>query len=134
MWALFDLRPIPSYHKGFIALLGDAAHATTPHQGAGAGQALEDALVLATLLENDNVRSVSDIPAIFKLYSQVRKVRSQKVVATSRAIGETYAFQGPSGSDVEAIRTDLLQQFQWIWQESMDEQVEHARNLLGSMM
>lgn len=134
MWALFDLRPIPSYHKGFIALLGDAAHATTPHQGAGAGQALEDALILGTLLEKDNVHSVSDIPAIFKVYSQVRKDRSQKVVATSRAIGETYAFQGPSGSNVKAMREDLLQQFQWIWQESMDAQVELARKLLGDLM
>ncbi|RAL66883.1 hypothetical protein DID88_007665 [Monilinia fructigena] len=36
--------------KGRIVLLGDAAHASTPHQGAGAGQAIEDAFILSNLL------------------------------------------------------------------------------------
>jgi len=39
VWALFDHPPAPTYFKGRFALLGDAAHASTPHQGAGAGQA-----------------------------------------------------------------------------------------------
>ncbi|KAI1741713.1 hypothetical protein F4680DRAFT_414814 [Xylaria scruposa] len=30
--------------------MGDAAHAITPWQGAGAGKAIEDALILATVL------------------------------------------------------------------------------------
>ena len=34
-----------------VILIGDAAHAMLPHQGAGAGQGLEDALILAKLLE-----------------------------------------------------------------------------------
>ncbi|QDS76696.1 hypothetical protein FKW77_000670 [Venturia effusa] len=112
LWALFDMRPIESYYKGFIALLGDAAHASTPHQGAGAGQALEDALVLASLLDDESVRCVSDIPAALKAYSQTQKDRSQKAVATSRAVGDTYACRGPAGSDIEGIRAELLQQFQ----------------------
>lgn len=37
MWALFDLSPAPSYYAGNIAILGEAAHASTPFQGAGAG-------------------------------------------------------------------------------------------------
>ena len=38
-WAIFDLgdNPVPSFYKGRIAILGDAAHATSPHNGAGAG-------------------------------------------------------------------------------------------------
>src|SRR5690606_41243997 len=34
------------WHKGRIALLGDAVHATTPHLGQGAGMAIEDAIVI----------------------------------------------------------------------------------------
>jgi salicylate hydroxylase len=37
-WALFDQYeyPVPSYHKGRVCIAGDAAHASSPHHGAGA--------------------------------------------------------------------------------------------------
>jgi salicylate hydroxylase len=38
------------YSSGRVAVLGDAAHSMTPHQGAGAGQAIEDAYVLGEIL------------------------------------------------------------------------------------
>ncbi|HEY0700235.1 MAG TPA: FAD-dependent oxidoreductase, partial [Micromonospora sp.] len=38
--------PLPGYVRGGVALLGDAAHAMTPYLGQGAGQAIEDAVVL----------------------------------------------------------------------------------------
>ena len=38
VWALFDLPPAPTYFKGRICMLGDSAHASTPHNGAGAGK------------------------------------------------------------------------------------------------
>jgi 2-polyprenyl-6-methoxyphenol hydroxylase-like FAD-dependent oxidoreductase len=41
--------PLPAYHRGRVALLGDAAHAMTPHLGQGACQAIEDAVVLAQI-------------------------------------------------------------------------------------
>jgi 2-polyprenyl-6-methoxyphenol hydroxylase-like FAD-dependent oxidoreductase len=41
--------PLPAYHRGRVAILGDAAHAMTPHLGQGACQAIEDAVVLASV-------------------------------------------------------------------------------------
>ena len=41
-WGLFHAPPASSYCKGNVALLGDSAHASTPHQGAGVGQGFED--------------------------------------------------------------------------------------------
>ena len=41
--------PLPAYHHGRVAILGDAAHAMTPHLGQGACQAIEDAIVLASV-------------------------------------------------------------------------------------
>jgi len=46
-WALFDFgeneKQAQSYCKGRICISGDAAHASTPHQGSGAAMAMEDA-------------------------------------------------------------------------------------------
>ena len=39
----------PPWHQGRVLLIGDAAHATTPHFGQGAGLAVEDAVVLGDL-------------------------------------------------------------------------------------
>lgn len=41
------------WFRGRVLLIGDAAHTTTPHMGQGAGMAIEDAVVLSTLLEKD---------------------------------------------------------------------------------
>ena len=43
-------EPLPAYHRGRVAILGDAAHAMTPHLGQGACQAIEDAVVLASVV------------------------------------------------------------------------------------
>jgi len=42
---------LPAYHRGRVAILGDAAHAMTPHLGQGACQAIEDAVVLAAAVD-----------------------------------------------------------------------------------
>jgi len=44
---LADHMIAPPWHQGRIVLLGDAAHATTPHLASGAGIAIEGAIVLA---------------------------------------------------------------------------------------
>ncbi|MEV5339888.1 FAD-dependent monooxygenase [Streptomyces sp. NPDC052676] len=43
-------EPLPAYHRGRVALLGDAAHAMPPTLGQGGNQAIEDAIVLALSL------------------------------------------------------------------------------------
>ncbi|MFI5664084.1 FAD-dependent monooxygenase [Streptomyces sp. NPDC051684] len=49
-WALYDRPPLPSWTRGRMTLLGDAAHPMFPFYGQGAAQALEDAAVLARCL------------------------------------------------------------------------------------
>ena len=44
--------PAP-WHKGRVVVLGDAAHAGTPYWAMGASMAIEDAVLLAILLERN---------------------------------------------------------------------------------
>lgn len=52
-WAIFDTadHPAPTYARGRVCIVGDAAHASSPLHGAGACMGVEDALALATALE-----------------------------------------------------------------------------------
>ena len=52
---MYDLTPLKSFISGRVVLLGDAAHATTPNMGQGAGQAIEDAVTLTNLLKEKDV-------------------------------------------------------------------------------
>ncbi|WP_171165791.1 FAD-dependent monooxygenase [Streptomyces sp. I05A-00742] len=74
--------PLPSYTAGRVALLGDAAHAMTPHLGQGACQALEDAVTLAAAL--------GDAPTVVSAltrYDAARRPRSQAVARAARQAG-----------------------------------------------
>src|SRR5207249_4793645 len=54
---VYDLvKPLPAYHAGPVALVGDAAHAMTPDLRQGGCQAIEDGVVLAQTLGARNVR------------------------------------------------------------------------------
>src|SRR5258708_23699716 len=63
-----------SWHKGPVALLGDAVHAISPSSGQGASMALEDAAVLAKCL-----RDIPDVERAFATYEQLRRERTAKM-------------------------------------------------------
>ena len=48
-----EVEMTPPWHRGRVAILGDAAHATTPFWAQGAAMAIEDAVLLARYLETD---------------------------------------------------------------------------------
>ena len=76
------LLPAPWY-KGRVLLIGDAAHATTPHSAFGCGLAAEDAVVLAELLGQG-----LDIEAALPQFMQRRFERCRAVVEGSVKLGE----------------------------------------------
>ena len=118
LWALFAHGPIPHLWQGNICLLGDAAHASTPHQGSGAGMALEDAYVLSSLLSH--VRGAEELEFAFEAYDRIRRPRDMKLVESSGACGEVYEFLGPeTGDDVQKIAENLSRRYDWIWEEDI---------------
>lgn len=120
-WAMRDDLPAPTYTIGHVAMMGDAAHATTPYQGQGAGQAIEDALVLETLL--GRVHDPKYIPNAFAAYDQVRRPRSQRVVKTSREAGLLFGMLAEGvGTDLQKMRERLETRMHWIWNRDLGKQ------------
>lgn len=134
MWALFDMPPAPKYAFGLCALLGDAAHASTSHGGAGAGMAVEDTFILAELLADPLVRSIEDVPNAFEVYDRVRRSRTQRLVKYSRESGMLFQLRHPEfGEDIEKVRDELKSRQNWIWDIDLIGQGNEAKGLLRDM-
>ncbi|KAF4980023.1 hypothetical protein FZEAL_3885 [Fusarium zealandicum] len=86
IWTLLDMERIPSWYKGRLALLGDAAHPFLPHQGQGGGIAIEDAASLCALLPRGTTKD--DIAERLSLYEKLRDERAHKVQAFTRLAGK----------------------------------------------
>jgi 2-polyprenyl-6-methoxyphenol hydroxylase-like FAD-dependent oxidoreductase len=76
--------------QGRVALLGDAAHAMAPHLGQGAGQAIEDAFVLA-----DCLRANGDLPGALRAYEERRKPHVRGIAKQSRILGKALVLENP---------------------------------------
>jgi 2-polyprenyl-6-methoxyphenol hydroxylase-like FAD-dependent oxidoreductase len=75
------LMPAP-WHRGRVLLIGDAAHATSPHAGQGAAQAIEDGVVLA-----QEIASGKGAQEVLDAFMDRRYERCKQVVELSAAIG-----------------------------------------------
>jgi 2-polyprenyl-6-methoxyphenol hydroxylase-like FAD-dependent oxidoreductase len=84
-WKLLDMEVMSSWVKGKLALLGDAAHPFTPHQGQGAGQAIEDAATLGVVFPRDVKKE--EITARLELYQKIRMERAHRIQEYSRIAG-----------------------------------------------
>ena len=128
---MFDMPPMESYSCGRITLLGDAAHASTSHSGAGAGMAVEDASILSELLSDPSVHSLDTIAAVFIAYDHVRRPRTQRLVQYSRESGMLFQMRYPGIEDnVEKIKEELRTRQRWIWDIDLDEHLKEAKREL----
>lgn len=71
----------PPWQRGRVTLLGDAAHATSPHVGQGAAMALEDSVVLA-----EELARTDDLQEAFAAFGRRRYERVRAVVEISEQI------------------------------------------------
>ena len=132
-WAIFDAydHPMPSYVNGRVCVAGDAAHASSPHHGAGAGIGVEDALALCTLLDMvtatlaeskspsglQQESSFEDLMvAALQVYNEVRLPRSQWLVKSSREVCDVYEGNYPSTKwDWDKCLADITARSHKLW-------------------
>lgn len=136
-WAIFDLgdQPAPTFYKGRVCITGDAAHATSPHHGAGAGFCIEDSAVLAELLSDEAVKDHRDLEAVFAAFDASRRERCQWLVKSSRWIGDCYEWRAEGvGRDFGKIEDEINRRMGIISGIDIDEVCGQARGFLRKMV
>jgi 2-polyprenyl-6-methoxyphenol hydroxylase-like FAD-dependent oxidoreductase len=82
--ATLDVATLPTWSRQRTLLIGDAAHATSPHAGQGASLALEDALRLGRLIQERQELGVT-----FQKFEAERRPRTERIVALARRNGNS---------------------------------------------
>ena len=90
-YPIYKLAPGRPWFKGRCLLLGDAAHAMPPHAGQGVSMALEDAFLLARVLESD-CQSLNDG---LRVFVTKRRARTEKMMSTAERNGTVRSKKGP---------------------------------------
>ena len=96
------LLPQPWWSRR-VVLIGDAAHATTPHLAAGAGIGIEDAIVLA-----EEIGSATALEAALKAFQQRRWERCRMVVENSGRLGEIEVSGGDPQEHSRIMRESMM--------------------------
>ncbi|KFA55644.1 Sat7 [Stachybotrys chartarum IBT 40293] len=128
-WGIFDTaeHPVPFYAAGRVGLVGDAAHASSPHHGAGAGFGVEDALALAVALGMATEKKQS-VAAALQAFNDVRYDRTQWLIRSSKETGDIYEWKhfGVGGDPVK-IRAELEGRQKTIWDYDVDAMAEEVK-------
>jgi salicylate hydroxylase len=124
-FALYDREPLTRFSAGRIGLLGDAAHPMLPFFAQGAGQAIEDAAVLAGAL----ARRPNDAAGALRDYEAARLQRANRVQQLSRRSPErNHLPDGPEQRrrDDELATIDPLAHQAWIYGHDAERAAGHV--------
>jgi 2-polyprenyl-6-methoxyphenol hydroxylase-like FAD-dependent oxidoreductase len=90
------------WYRGRVLLIGDAAHATTPHLGQGAGMAIEDAVVLA-----EELTAGGHLEAQLQRFMARRFERCKYISEMSLLAGEKEVQRDPSFDRIGLVKQML---------------------------
>ncbi|KAJ7176087.1 salicylate hydroxylase [Mycena crocata] len=138
-WAICTVTGLPFFNAGRVILLGDAAHAMTNFQGAGAGQAIEDAYILAHIFSHPRVAAAGAtpealetiIPQALAAYSAVRQPFSDMVLQSSRQTGIDCAMHDEAAAaDLDFLGKRMQAEMDWAWTLQPQEERDKALGLV----
>ena len=114
----------------------------SPAQGSGAGQAIEDAYILATLLAHPRT-TIATLPTALKVYEEVRLPNANEVMRRSALSADIASYNDPrfadisdgSSKEVDSGRLwDMghaqMDNWKWAWTTSVDGDEARAIKML----
>ncbi|MGI5130034.1 FAD-dependent oxidoreductase [Pseudonocardia sp. CA-107938] len=111
-WLLRDRPPLTQWSKGRAALVGDAAHPTSPYAAYGAGMAIEDGYFLGRRLAGVDLTDHGAVRAALAAFEAPRKPHTARQVQQAYVLGKVFHHApAPLRPIRDAIldRTPLLQ-------------------------
>ncbi|QSZ29965.1 hypothetical protein DSL72_004483 [Monilinia vaccinii-corymbosi] len=85
LWKLLSRAPLPTWHRGKLVIIGDAAHPMLPFQGQGGAQAIEDGCALGILLSSLPNSTPETLTSRLKSFETIRKNRASALQIFSSA-------------------------------------------------
>ncbi|KAF8193048.1 salicylate hydroxylase [Pholiota molesta] len=140
-WPINQVVPMKNYSSGRALIAGDAAHGLPPHQGSGAGTAIEDAYILATLL-SDKACTKDTIPKITQIYDDIRCAQGNRALELAIACGRKLDLIYPGLEHVKAGDADvdkavldglgkaLSEEWAWVWKDTVEDDRVRALAML----
>ncbi|KAF7428196.1 hypothetical protein PC9H_007417 [Pleurotus ostreatus] len=134
-WAVCVVPPLESFVHKRAVLLGDSAHAMIPFLGSGAGQAIEDADILATLLGHA-ASSGCAAEEVLEVYDSIRRPFAQGVALKSEHQGHLYSeiHQPESHERFQdhfiGVGQRMTANLEWTWATTIDGMREEALQML----
>lgn len=89
---IWDFEPMQPWHKGPVALIGDAAHGTTPNLGQGGAQAIEDAGAIA-----HHLTSAANVEQALTAFEAARMKKAHMIANRAFNIGRMAHMKSPVG-------------------------------------
>ena len=122
-----DVATLPTWSRKRTLLIGDAAHATSPHAGQGASLALEDAMRLGRLMQDGQ-----ELGLTFQNFEAERRPRAEKIVALARRNGNSKREFSATGAWIRDRMLKLLlpvtaKGMDWMYAYDPRRGVERAR-------
>ncbi|KAF7193217.1 6-methylsalicylic acid decarboxylase atA [Pseudocercospora fuligena] len=117
-----------TYRNGNACTIGDAAESFAPARGAGAGQAIEDALLLQAVL--NQVKSKADIPKAMTVYDQIRRPRRSEVALQSNMAGLLLCGRSDAGVDKEKLKKKFENWNAFIYEYDLKGMVQEGKKAM----
>ena len=119
-WGLFAVRPLQSWQRGRVVLIGDAAHGMLPHHGQGANVTIEDAITLAELLRSC---CIEEFHQAMQCYQALRRTRTRTIQRSALATNTVLHLHDDAIEGRAATLAQVPERFGWI----------HAFDALGDV-
>ncbi|KAI1656175.1 hypothetical protein F4813DRAFT_397624 [Daldinia decipiens] len=117
-----------TYVSGPMCVTGDAAHSTTPWQGSGGGMSIEDSLILSALL--GRAKTPTEALTALKVYDQVRRPRTQRIVESSRITGNMLIGRSEETKLVPKMFKSFLSRWDFIIDIDMEKHRDEALRMM----